>query len=228
MLAESPIVLLTAALALFSQALAAPAQNPTQAVGSAGAEIDSPFVESSGNLQARSLPSVFVKPKQATCGKSIPSNFMEADPFRRAVDDVCNSLSSQMMKKKSGKGSITHTFTNGVHKKNSWLQQDKDATAVFAMNLSPRYASDLKAKKVAKATMKSLCHDALTQLGSKEPGCTQELGYYKDGVDILGLGIHDASIPSGHATTTAVTDGVSDLFVNNSKDFFGTIRMTWK
>lgn len=273
MLAKSPVVLLTAALALFSQTLAAPAQNSTQEVLELDNEYsidalgtDSPFITclkakdayyDNGSMDqdvaiecrnafddnhqarstpetpkktkcgkdSRSLPSTSEKPKKSSCGKSVPNHFMEAGPFRDAVGAVCSDLADQLLKKGLEKGgnAIQHKFGNGFHKKNSWLEKNQGVIFEVAMNLTPQTRAALKAAKVAKATLNTLCHDGLTKLGTKGDGCTQELGYYKKTIGVPGAGI-----PADHATTTTVKNGLADLFINNSKDLFGSISMNWR
>lgn len=261
MLAKSPIALLTAALAVFSPAHAAPVQNSTQEVMHlvgdytfAEAGVDSPFIaclksknaydddgsmdhdaaidcrhafsdHDSTNHQSRSLPSTSETPKKSSCGKEVPNHFMEAAPFREAVNSVCNDLSSKLMDKGLEKGgnAIKHVFGNGYHKKDSWLEDNQKVILELAMNLTPQTRAALKATKVAKATFDTLCKDGLTKLGTKGEGCTQELNYYKGTIGIPGHGI-----PTEHAQTTTIKDGVSDLFINNAKDFFGTLSMNWR
>ena len=176
----------------------------------------------SDNHQARSLPSTFETPQKSSCGKSIPNNFMEAGPFRHAVGGICNDLADKLIQKGLEKGgnAIQHKFKGtAYHKKASWLNDNKNVIFEVAMNLTPQTRAALKSANIAQGTLNSLCHDGLTKLGTKGEGCTQELGYYKD---------HVLYIPIDHAVTTAVKNGVSDLFINNAKDFFGTLSMNWR
>ncbi|KAI9930811.1 hypothetical protein ASPWEDRAFT_182772 [Aspergillus wentii DTO 134E9] len=259
MFAKSPLVLLTAALALVGQTVAAPAQDTNETVLELVGEyhIDDAYTDSAfikclkaknaydedgsmdqdaalecrhafdeeNGLHARTLPSTFETPEPQTCGKNIPNIFEEAAPFRDIVDTVCDDLVGKLMKKgwEKGGNAIQHKFGNAFHKKNSWLDKNKEVLLEVALSMNPQTRAALKSAKVAKATLDTLCNDGLKKLGTKGSGCTEELGYYKKT-----LGVPGAGIPYDHATTTAVKNGIVDLFTNNAKDYFGQISLNFK
>ncbi|KAB8067149.1 hypothetical protein BDV29DRAFT_163691 [Aspergillus leporis] len=177
-------------------------------------------VKATDRCPARPLPSTSEVVEKHSCAKDLPKNFEEAAPFRAAVDTVCNDLVGSLLNK--GMNHITHRFADASTKSASWLLRNKDVLLEVTMNLTPQTRSALKAGKVVKATLDNLCKNGLRDFGTKDKGCTNELKYYKKT-----LGIPHHGIPYDQATTTGVTDGVVDLFVNNAKDLFGTINLSW-
>jgi hypothetical protein len=252
MIAQSPLMLLAAGLAIVFSCLATPVLNND---GSVRVVIGSPQIDAEwtdskflqcvkehngfkavnvidddialecrgvyGNTpQARDLPSTFEDVNKASCDKNLPKNFEEAAPFRAIVDTLCGDLIDQLLAK--GINHITHNFDDAWTKSDSWLYSNKKAILEMTMSLTPETRAALKAGKVAQATLSTLCENGLNEFGTKGEGCTQEIHYYKHA-----LGAKPVAIPIDGAQTTGITNGMVDLFVNDAKDFFGTINLSW-
>ncbi|KAF7586410.1 hypothetical protein BBP40_008933 [Aspergillus hancockii] len=168
---------------------------------------------------ASSLPPTSKKVEKKSCAEKL-TNFEEAAPFRAAIDTVCYNLVGSVMDK--GINHILHHFTDASTKSDSWLLRNKRVILEATMSLTPQTSAALKAGKIAKATLDSLCENGLRDFGTKGKGCTHELNYYKKTI-----GISHHGIPYDHATTTGVTDGVIDLFVNNAVEQISTIALSW-
>lgn len=117
---------------------------------------------------------------------------------------------------------MTHHFTDASSKSDSWLLKNKKVLLKTTMNMIPQTRAALNAGKIAKATLDTLCENGLRDFGTKGKGCTHELHYYKNTI-----GISHHGIPYDRATTTGVTNGMVDLFVDNIKNIIGTIDLSW-
>ena len=188
--------------------------------GNGDLSLHAPSGKNADSCPVNSLPSTSEEVDKKSCAKELSKNFEEAAPFRAAVDSICHDLVGSLMDK--GMNHITHKFTDASSKSASWLLKNKKVVLETTMNLTPQTRAALKAGKVAKATLDTLCENGLKEFGTKGQGCTQELNYYKKT-----LGISHHGIPYDPATTTGVKDGVVDLFVDNAVNKIGTIALSW-
>ncbi|OGM48891.1 hypothetical protein ABOM_003214 [Aspergillus bombycis] len=182
--------------------------------------LHTPSGKNSDRCPASFLPPTSEEVDKKSCAKKLSKNFEEAAPFRAAVDAVCHDLVGSLMEK--GMNHITHQFTDASSKPSLWLLKNKKVILETTMNLTPQTRAALKAGKIAKATLNTLCENGLKDFGTKGKGCTHEVNYYKKT-----LGISHHGIPYDAATTTAVKDGLIDLFVDNALESIGTIALSW-
>ncbi|KOC14190.1 hypothetical protein AFLA70_307g001661 [Aspergillus flavus AF70] len=155
-----------------------------------------------------------------SCTTELSKNFEEAAPFRAAVDAICHDIVGSWVDK--GITHMTHHFTDASSKSDSWPLKNKKVLLKTTMNMIPQTRAALNAGKIAKATLDTLCENGLRDFGTKGKGCTHELHYYKNTI-----GISHHGIPYDRATTTGVTNGMVDLFVDNIKNIIGTIDLSW-
>ncbi|GMG37003.1 unnamed protein product [Aspergillus oryzae] len=170
---------------------------------------------------AASFPlSISEEVNMTSCTTELSKNFEEAAPFRAAVDAICHDIVGSWVDKEITH--MTHHFTDASSKSDSWLLKNKKVILKTTMNMIPQTRAALNAGKIAKATLDTLCENGLRDFGTKGKGCTHELHYYKNTI-----GISHHGIPYDRATTTGVTNGMVDLFVDNIKNIIGTIDLSW-
>ncbi|KAE8312163.1 hypothetical protein BDV41DRAFT_577996 [Aspergillus transmontanensis] len=188
--------------------------------GNGDLNLHAPRDKMADSCPASFLPSISEKVNRTSCAKHLTKNFEEAAPFRAAVDAICNDTVGSWVDK--GINHIYHHFTDASSRPASWLLKNKKIILKTTMNLTPQGRAALKAGEKAKATLDTLCVNGLRDFGTKWKGCTTEVPYYKKTIGISHFGI-----PYDSATTTGVTNGVVDLFVDNVMNKIGTIDLSW-
>ncbi|EEP81878.1 conserved hypothetical protein [Uncinocarpus reesii 1704] len=130
----------------------------------------------------------------------IPKYFQEAGPFRGDAKEWCDKMKKDVLK--HGATTVRETIPDAVTKNASWLRHNQKAILTMALAITPQGRAILKAAKEADKAYDKWCHLAIQTFGTKDKGCTAELGYFKKKFLFF---------PINGATTTAITDGYMEI-----------------
>ncbi|WEW60215.1 hypothetical protein PRK78_005700 [Emydomyces testavorans] len=148
------------------------------------------------------------------CGsKEIPKNFKEAAQFRSEAKKWCDKMKDEVLEK--GATTINSKLPDAVTKRASWLHRNQGVVLTLALALTPQGKKILALAEGANSAYDKWCKVAFEAFGTKDQGCTGELGFFKAPPGLL----------FGHATTTAVTDGYMDIVMDN--ELLGSLAVDW-